>query len=84
MKHNIYILLHACSATVRLVHSWADHRTRLAFVKHRFTFYYTCVKHKFTFYYTCVQPQCDVSILGRVLTDAFAKKTLLQKSREFS
>ena len=24
VKHNIYILLHACSATVRLRHSWAD------------------------------------------------------------
>ena len=24
MKHNIYILLHACSATVRLLHSWAN------------------------------------------------------------
>jgi len=24
MKHNIYILLHACSATVRFLHSWAD------------------------------------------------------------
>ena len=23
MKHNVYILLHACSATVRLLHSWA-------------------------------------------------------------
>ena len=23
VKQNIYILLHACSATVRLVHSWA-------------------------------------------------------------
>ena len=24
MKQNIYLLLHACLATVRLVHSWAD------------------------------------------------------------
>jgi len=24
VKHNIYILLHACSAIVRLLHSWAD------------------------------------------------------------
>jgi len=26
VKQNIYILLHACSATVRLLHSWADKR----------------------------------------------------------
>jgi len=24
VKHNIYFLLHACSATVRLLHSWVD------------------------------------------------------------
>ena len=24
VKHNIYFSLHACSATVRLLHSWAD------------------------------------------------------------
>ena len=29
MKHNIYILLHACSATVRLLHSWAVHSAGL-------------------------------------------------------
>ena len=26
MKHNIYILLHACSTTMRLLHSWAVRR----------------------------------------------------------
>ena len=32
MKHNIYILLHACSATVRLLHSWACRSRSLAFL----------------------------------------------------
>ena len=29
MKNDLYILLHACSATVRLIHSWADYRVIL-------------------------------------------------------
>ena len=29
MKHNIYISLHACSATVRLLHPWAEEATLL-------------------------------------------------------
>jgi len=34
VKHNIYILLHACSATVLLLHSWAEGLTRIYGIQH--------------------------------------------------